>query len=202
MTHLRIAASILLALGILAFIAVTPATPGPIKPGAAASLIVPGSGHGSGFHLGGGLVMTAAHVAVVSPKFTVQTDDGRTVDGEVLWTNTAYDVAMIDAPQLAAKSVPLACRDPFVGEAIAIRGSPLDIGFTTTHGLVVSRAAERGYWKSAIVADATAAPGNSGGPVYDRRGNVVGMLVGMYRQQAAFSLIVPGSTLCHMVGRG
>lgn len=164
-------------------------------------------GHGSGVHIGDGYILTAAHVVRSEKTMPVVTDDGTTVEGAVLWASPEYDVALIRAP-VTAKAAPLACREANVGEEIRASGNPYDQKFVTARGHVSGAAREYEPWKRVIVIDTTMVHGMSGGPTFDMQGNVVGINVGvmvvsqgMASYVASFGYIVPGSTVCMLMGR-
>ena len=166
--------------------------------------VLVGTTHCSGVHLGNGVVLTAAHCTEYPVKGIV-TDAKREFSASLLWENKAYDVALIhaDLEGTALRKSEVSCSAPAVGDQIVISGHPQDLEWIRTRGVVVAPmrdAAFDGIWKEVIVADATAGPGNSGGPVFDLQGQVVGVLVGMYTCMR-LSVIVPGSTVCRLLAR-
>jgi S1-C subfamily serine protease len=101
-------------------------------------------------------------------------------------------------------SSPLACRTPSVGEPIMLVGNPFIFEFTRVRGEIISREVGKidDYgWKSSILASVTIGFGNSGGPVFDMDGNVVGIAVGLVAQAPTFAILVPGATVCKLLGR-
>lgn len=164
---------------------------------------IPG-GNGSGVHIGHGLVLTAAHVTKDVPEgmLKVVTEDGRTLDAQVLWEASTHDVALVYVEDWQAiPASDLACRVPTVGEAIKARGSPLGQDFITTWGKVAAPLRAIAIWREAVLVDITIGPGSSGGPVFDSASRVVGLAVGIFRAQPGFGVIVPGKTLCGLLAR-
>ncbi|CAH1657390.1 Serine protease Do [Hyphomicrobiales bacterium] len=164
-------------------------------------------GHGSGVHIGEGYILTAAHVVRDETTMDVTTDVGVTVKGIVLWSNKAYDVALMRA-DVQAKAAPLSCREASPGEDITIAGNPNDLKFIKTYGRVGGEAREYGPWKRVFVADATIIPGVSGGPTFDAKGNVIGVNVGVMLMQTGISAsiarlgyVVPASVACMLMAR-
>lgn len=171
-----------------------------------------GSGHGSGTHIGNGLILTAAHVVDSEGEFKVVTTTGQELDAEVLWFNTARDLAMVkvaDYSQIGDS--PVDCRTASVGEQLTFEGNPLGLTFQTTVGtvtgaLISNPEAER--WIESLPVDGVIAPGMSGGGVFDADGDLVGvnvagilMPIGMMDYSTSgFNLIVPSSTFCAMMG--
>jgi S1-C subfamily serine protease len=162
--------------------------------------------HGSGVSIGNGLVLTAAHVAdnkkFGEDKLKIVDSKGRDHKVKVLWANHKIDVALLkmDDPTDVASSH-LSCRYLDRGERLTFAGNPFDLLNITTYGRVANPAIiKEGYWDAVNVVDADIGPGMSGGPVFDRGGNVVGVNVGTMKG-FPMSFIVPGRTICGMLGR-
>lgn len=181
-------------------------------PTAAATVLVDtNSGHGSGVHIGNGLYITAAHVTKDAEHLTVKLDTGEDFPAEVLWANEAYDVALIKTRPPGAAAARLDCAAPELatGTIIEIIGNPLGLRNIHTWGRV-SRATEQGKApRYSLIADITIAPGNSGGPAFDREGRLVGIVVAvslartgpMSSSIVPLSYVVPASAICTLLGR-
>jgi S1-C subfamily serine protease len=178
--------------------------------GPVVKVMIGNEGHGSGTHLGNGYILTAAHVVEGQKTLGIVLDNGKTATADVLWASPDYDVALIRAPigDLAGSSH-LACRSPAVGETIHSSGNPGPLDFITTWGRVAGAARAFAPWKSVFIVDAAIIPGVSGGPVYDGNGDVIGVNVGVMLSQVGFEasltnlgFIVPGSTVCALMGKG
>lgn len=175
--------------------------------GATVKVILAGT-HCSGVHLGGGLVLTAQHCTEMGVK-GIKTDRGVELDAESLWANRDYDVALVTthAP-LPAAAASLSCRLVGKDEPITVAGNPMMLEWIETKGTVLSGLLTHGFpvgfgtmaWRESVVLDVTAAGGNSGGPVYDAHGKIVGILVGKFGQ-SAHSIMVPSATICRLLGR-
>lgn len=171
-------------------------------------LVSDDGGHGSGVHIGNGYIVTAAHVVENKSEMTITGSDGKDVKGTVLWSNKDYDVALIrvaDHENLAKSH--LACHPSFaIGERIEAVGNPVNLKWVHTWGWVSSDISERGPWKLSVLADLAVGPGMSGGPVFDRRGNVIGIavgisitLLGLYPSIYGVSYIVPSQAICTLL---
>jgi len=136
-----------------------------------------GTGAGSGIVWNsGGLIVTNAHVARTE-RATIVLSDGRAFDGIVTARDPRRDLATItivpDGSPLTAATIghPTDLR---TGEVVVALGHPLGIpnaiAFGVVHVVETRRGAPR--W---IRADIRLAPGNSGGPLADARGRVVGV---------------------------
>ncbi|MCG7507047.1 S1 family peptidase [Mesorhizobium retamae] len=169
------------------------------------------TGLGSGVYIGGGVVITAAHVvATSSGTIKLRSDDGDVQQGEVLWINQQYDIAAVrpaNSKRFAAAS--LSCRTPSVGEEITAKGNPFGLKFITMRGYVASKPSEYSpSWKSAFIVDVSMASGMSGGPAYDQYGKVVGINVGVVDPHgnergstSGFAFVVPSNAVCGLLGR-
>ncbi len=145
----------------------------------AAVTIVTGSGHGSGVLISGdGHILTNAHVVqhydVVSVVY-----QGRNYSADVIRVNPQRDVAVLvprsTLPQAAP--APIGRSEPAVGDPLFVIGTPLSekLSHTVTSGIVSAKREERG--QRYLQTDASINPGNSGGPVFNEKGELVGISV-------------------------
>lgn len=177
--------------------------------GSTLKVVMAAGGHGSGVHIGDRFVLTAAHVVTSADSVTLKADDGSVRSAEVLWINKKFDVALLRyARDENIASSPLACRAALVGEMLKASGNPGQLEFVSTTGKVAGSAREVGPWASVMVFDGTVAPGMSGGPLFDRYGNVVALTVGLLAVPMGFvsapmpiSYIVPSSVVCDLMAR-
>ncbi len=136
---------------------------------------------GSGFVYDDGRILTAAHVVAGAEQVTVRTSDGRELTGTVLGGDPVADIAVVsidgDVPV-----APLALGEtPQVGQLAVAIGSPLGFEQSVTSGIVsaVDRELPIGgtVLDGLIQTDAPINQGNSGGPLADRDGRVIGVNV-------------------------
>jgi S1-C subfamily serine protease len=141
---------------------------------------------GSGFIVDpNGYIVTNAHVIGDGQydKITVSLIDGSTEVGEVLWYDTALDLAVVKINKTGLPAVELGDSDLLkIGEPVVAIGNPmtLDLERTVTQGIVsgLNRAIafENGtVIEPLIQTDASINSGNSGGPLFNAEGNVVGI---------------------------
>ena len=136
-------------------------------------------GTGSGFIISDdGLIMTNAHVVEGADKIVVRLTDKREFMGKVLGTDTQTDIAVV---KIDAKDLPvlrIGDSDHLkVGEWVAAIGSPFGLENTVTAGIVsaLSRNLPTDQFVPFIQTDVAVNPGNSGGPLFNMAGEVVGI---------------------------
>lgn len=164
--------------------------------------VLPASGgHGTGFHIGDGRILTNAHVAGKDQTAKVKTMSGDVVDADILWTAKSYDIAMLKLKEPLDMEVDtIACRDLIVGEKIRTIGNPGGYEFHSFYGQVSSITQKRGRWLYLTGVDMTIAPGMSGGPVYGSKGKVVGIASGTSTFMRLGG-VVPGFAICDVLGK-
>lgn len=167
--------------------------------------VVAGFGHGSGTHLGGGYVLTAAHVVKGADAITIKSDAGMTYEAEVLWANEAYDVALLYVgTPMTVGTLDLDCAPHKAGERVTLYGNPMDLEFVYTQGWINGDLAARGPWRETLPLDMTLIMGQSGGAVIGENGKIVGIGVGVmtaYQGLTGIGFMVPGSAICHVMGK-
>jgi serine protease Do len=137
-----------------------------------------GNGHGSGVIISrSGLVLTNAHVVGDGTGMvSIELATGRRVVGEVVRVNKDIDVALIQLEKGKYLAAPVKSADSLrVGDPVYAIGTPLDqrLARTVTKGIVSAFREEEG--KKLIQSDVAIHPGNSGGPLLDEKGRVVGI---------------------------
>jgi S1-C subfamily serine protease len=137
-------------------------------------------GAGSGVILrADGAILTNNHVVEDATRIRVRLRDGRVFTAQVLGTDPATDLALV---QIQANNLPVARLGDSdaaqVGEWVLAIGAPFGLEATVTHG-VVSATGRGGIGASMIEdylqTDASINPGNSGGPLVNMRGEVLGI---------------------------
>lgn len=136
-----------------------------------------GRGHGSGFVISDNLILTNHHVVGESNSVAVKFNNGLQVVGKVIASNSGRDVAIVKVDATLPKHFRLSRAVPAVGTDVYAIGSPLDEKFqsTVTRGIISGIREENK--KMLIQSDVNIRPGNSGGPLVDKSGAVVGIAV-------------------------
>lgn len=151
----------------------------------------PFRGQGSGFIISSdGLVLTNAHVVRDAKQVTVKLSDRREFSAQVLGSDPATDIAVL---KLDAKGLPaVQLGDPKqvqVGDYVLAIGAPYGFEQTATQGIVSAKGRSLPGDSSVvpfIQTDAAVNPGNSGGPLFDASGRVVGVNAQIYSQSGGF----------------
>ncbi|WP_170348458.1 MULTISPECIES: DegQ family serine endoprotease [Ruegeria] len=145
----------------------------------------PAQGLGSGFVLDeAGYIVTNHHVVDNAESVTVRMSDDRTFDAEVIGTDPLTDIAVlkIDADE-TLQAVELGDSDAIrVGEDVVAIGNPFGLHSTVTTGIVSAkgRNISQGPYAEFIQTDAAINKGNSGGPLFNMEGEVVGVNSAIY----------------------
>lgn len=136
-------------------------------------------GTGSGFIISAdGLILTNHHVVDGADEIKVRLTDNREFTGKVLGSDAKTDIAVV---KIEAKDLPyltMGNSDELkVGEWVAAIGSPFGLDNTVTSGIVSakSRKLPSDQYVPFIQTDVAVNPGNSGGPLFNMRGEVVGI---------------------------
>lgn len=143
---------------------------------------VPQQGQGSGFVLNkDGLILTNNHVIDNAQRVEVTLSNKKKYKATVLTVDKGHDLALIkinDAPNL----VPATLSDSqglMVGQRVYAIGNPFGLSGTMTRGIISAirsiRGPEGNAIEDAIQTDAAVNPGNSGGPLLNSRGEVIGI---------------------------
>lgn len=140
---------------------------------------------GSGFIIDpSGLVVTNNHVIADADEITVILHDDTTLKAEVVGKDTKTDLALLrvksDKPLTA---VQFGDSDQMkVGDWVLAIGNPYGLGGTVTAGIVSARARDiqQGPYDDFIQTDASINRGNSGGPMFNMNGEVVGINTAIY----------------------
>jgi hypothetical protein len=165
-----------------------------------------GEGGGTGFFIDdSGTIATNAHVIEGARNVKVKLFSGKWIDQvDLLTQDTGVDLALLRIkPGEKPKPVALGDSDAVtVGERIIAIGNPLGLEYTLTDGLVSSRRMLEG--KPMIQMSVPVSPGNSGGPVINMHGQVIGVTTlqitgGMFGRAQNLNMAVPIKALRALV---
>jgi serine protease Do len=136
-------------------------------------------GQGSGFFVSAdGYVVTNNHVVENAKTVTITMNDGKAMDAKVIGTDPKTDLAVLKVSEKGDYPfVSLAKDAPRVGDWVVAIGNPFGLGGTVTAGIVSAdgRDIGDGPYDSFMQIDAPMNKGNSGGPTFNLKGEVVGV---------------------------
>ena len=135
---------------------------------------------GSGFIIdASGLVVTNNHVIADADEISVILNDGTTLKAEIVGRDTKTDLALLQVkPDKPLKAVKFGDSDKLrLGEWVIAIGNPFSLGGTVTAGIVSARNRDiqSGPYDNYIQTDAAINRGNSGGPLFNLNGEVIGV---------------------------
>ena len=138
-----------------------------------------GQAQGSGFFISAdGYAVTNNHVVQKASSVELTLDDGRTVKAKVIGTDPKSDLALLKVDEKGTYPfVRLAQSQPRVGDWVVAIGNPFGLGGTVTSGIVSARGRDigAGPYDDFLQIDAPINRGNSGGPTFNLKGEVVGV---------------------------
>jgi serine protease Do len=156
-------------------------------------MFVSTSSLGSGVLLSDGRILTAAHVVQVADKIDVEFIDGQVAPAKVISSFPPADVAMLKLDWIPNNAVPAKLGDSDkmqVGDDVFIVGTPYDLGHSVSVGHVSGRrpaTVSFGAIKLELLqTDAAVNRGNSGGPMFNMAGEVVGVISYILSQSGGF----------------
>ncbi len=158
-------------------------------------------GIGSGFVLPGGIVVTNRHVVDQPRQVTLNTWDGRSLDADVTGVAVDTDLAVLrlshdaELPVARIRSTPVAVGEPIIAVGYP-GGGPLAVSTGTVLGVISGELL--GEAADVIRIDAEIKQGNSGGPVLDQNGVVVGVVFALEIERGT-GLAVPATTLLEVL---
>jgi len=151
---------------------------------------VPVRAEGSGFIVdANGIIITNAHVVKDAKEVTVKLTDRREFRAKVLGADAKTDIAVL---KIDAKNLPVLAlgntKDLKVGEWVLAIGSPFGFENTVTAGVVSAkgRTLPDDSYVPFIQTDVAVNPGNSGGPLLNTRGEVVGINSQIYSRSGGY----------------
>lgn len=134
-------------------------------------------GAGAGILADGGLVLTNAHVVRHNRKLRVVLDDDREYEGQLIAQNPEIDLALLRIPKNGYQTAVFSSNLPRPGEIVFAYGHPWGMRNILTAGVLSSITSAKTPKRQVTLlrSDLQLAPGNSGGPLLNAAGEVVGL---------------------------
>jgi len=154
-------------------------------------------GLGSGVIISGdGQVLTAAHVVQTADSVVVELYDGTRIPAAIIGSEPGEDVALLKLDRVP-ESIALASLgnsdEVRIGDQIFVVGAPYGMGYTMTVGHLsgrrnrsTSNGPEMGYFSELLQTDAAINQGNSGGPMFNMKGEVIGIVSHILSQSGGY----------------
>lgn len=143
-------------------------------------------GVGAGVVVGSGLVLTANHVVDKSDRAVISVNEHR-LHGSVIRRDMVDDLALVEVGELPSKALPISASRPGLGTEVYAVGAPGGV-FSVTKGIVSGYPTEGNV--RYVQTDAAVNPGNSGGPLLDEAGTIVGLVVQKLSKEEGVGLAV------------
>jgi serine protease Do len=123
-----------------------------------------------------GLIVTNAHVVAAEKRIRIILAGGRPVDARLLVSDPERDLAALQIQSNGLSAAERRDSDTArVGELVVAAGTPLGLAGAVTVGILYAKPRPRAGMQAVLMADLRLAPGNSGGPLADAEGRVIGI---------------------------
>lgn len=160
-----------------------------------------GGGAGSGVVITpDGYLLTNQHVVHGSPRVRIQFVDGRSVEAQLIGEDATTDLAVVRALASGLPSATVVANEPLrVGQLVVAVGNPFGFQSSVTAGVVSAlgralRSRDGRLIEGIVQHTAPLNPGNSGGPLVDARGRVVGINTAIIALAQGIGFSVPAPT--------
>lgn len=161
-------------------------------------------GLGSGFIVSNdGYIVTNHHVISKAEEIEVILENGKKYDAEIIGSDSKTDLALLkvepENPLPAVKFGDSSLLD--IGEPVLAIGNPFGLGHTVTSGIVSAkgRSLGLGAYDDFIQIDAAINPGNSGGPLFNYKGEVVGVNTAIIAGGQGIGFAIPANMAKNIV---
>ena len=159
-------------------------------------VVYSGNSLGSGFAVGENIVVTNAHVIANPQSITLTTYDSKQYTAYALGIDESQDIAVLYVP--GASFPVLTVGDPEairVADDVYAIGAPKSMAYTLTKGIISALERPIGSY-TYIQSDVALNEGNSGGPLLNAEGEVIGMNTMKMTDSEGISLSIPMTSVC------
>ncbi|HEV7326904.1 MAG TPA: trypsin-like peptidase domain-containing protein [Bosea sp. (in: a-proteobacteria)] len=161
---------------------------------------------GSGFFVSqDGYVVTNNHVVEKASQVELVTDEGKTLTAKVVGTDPRTDLALLKVNESGNYPfVQLAAAKPRTGDWVMAVGNPFGLGGTVTAGIVSAQGRDigSGPYDDFLQIDAPINKGNSGGPTFNLKGEVVGVNTAIFSPSGGnvgIAFAIPATTVTNVI---
>ncbi len=182
--------------------------PQPSPRGAPAPESRRGAGFGSGFIMSqDGYVVTNAHVVDGADEITVSLPDRRQYTATLIGADPRTDVALLKINATGLPTLEMGDSQALnVGQWVLAIGTPFGFDYTATQGIVsaLSRSLPDENYVPFIQTDVAVNPGNSGGPLFDTEGRVIGVNSQIFSRSGGYmglSFAIPSNVVKNVVAQ-
>lgn len=157
-------------------------------------VVYSGNSLGSGFSIGKDCIVTNAHVITNPKNVRIKTYDGTEYIAQILGLDQEQDIAVLG---VAKANFPYLTVNTTtnIGDDIYAIGAPKSMSYTLTKGIISAKEREIGNYKY-IQIDAAINDGNSGGPLLNNTGQVIGVNTLKMMDSEGIGLAIPISRVC------
>lgn len=138
--------------------------------------VADGQATGSGFVVRPGWVATNQHVVAGAQAVSVFFGDGSSSNGTVRWADADEDLALVAVDRVSNAAPAASWTTASPGDPVYVLGAPLGLSWSFTSGIVSQLRPTDIEGRPHIQFDAAVNPGNSGGPLVDACGRVIGLV--------------------------
>lgn len=146
-----------------------------------------------------GIVLTNAHVVQRASKINIKLSDNRIYQGLVFAEDSLNDIALVMIEDPPSNLAEISCEygaKPMLGESVIALGNPFGLDSSVTRGVISAldrkfTQEENVMFSDIIQTDAVVYPGNSGGPLINQSGNMIGMNVAFHKSAHGISFAIP-----------
>lgn len=154
-------------------------------------VVYSGNSLGSGFAVGENCIITNAHVINTREKTSINAYDGKKYDAFVVAIDTNIDIAILGVKDVTFTPLAIANENTnIVGSDVYAIGAPNSLAYTLTKG-VISAKERKVNGQSFIQTDAAINTGNSGGPLLNDKGEVLGVNTYKMSNSEGIGLAIP-----------
>jgi len=159
-------------------------------------VVYSGNSLGSGFAIGENCVVSNAHVIGNKNQIEIKTYSGNTYPASVASIDGELDIAILRIEGAAFRYLKVAdYKDTNIGEDVYAIGAPNSMAYTLTKGILSAKDRMEGGYKYLQI-DAALNPGNSGGPLLNDKGEVIGVNTLKIDNAEGIGLSIPMTVVC------